>query len=77
MNLAEARFRKGLTQWDLKVKTGINQTKISLIERNYVVPRKEEKERLANALGVKAEEIVWPEDNCLSEVTPHGVVSNG
>jgi len=60
MNLTEVRFHKKMTQWDLKIRTGINQTKISLIERGYVLPRDEEKQRLAKALGVKVDQIDWP-----------------
>jgi ribosome-binding protein aMBF1 (putative translation factor) len=59
MNLAEVRFHKKMTQWDLKIRTWINQTKISLIERGYVSPRDEEKQKLAKALGVKADQIDW------------------
>jgi predicted transcriptional regulator len=60
MDLAEARFHCKLSQWDLRLKTGISQTKISLIERGYVVPRDEEKQRLAKALEVRADQIDWP-----------------
>lgn len=38
MNLSEARFKAKKTQWDLRLATGIHQSKISLIENNYVVP---------------------------------------
>jgi transcriptional regulator with XRE-family HTH domain len=61
VNLTEVRFHKRLTQWDLKVRTGINQTKISLIERGYVFPRDEEKQKLAMALGLTVDEIDWPQ----------------
>ena len=60
MTLAEARFYKKVTQWDLRLRTGINQTKISLIERGYVTPRYSEMEKLAQALGVTVEQIDWP-----------------
>lgn len=59
MNLREARFRKKLTQFDLRIKTGISQTKISHFERGYLIPREDEKKRIARALGVKASEVVW------------------
>lgn len=59
MTLKEARFKKGFTQFDLRLKTGIHQSKISLLERNYMVPREDEKARLAKALGVRSEEIKW------------------
>ena len=60
MDLAEARFRKRITQWRLAKRTKISATKISLIENGYIVPREEEKERLANALELQPEEIQWP-----------------
>jgi ribosome-binding protein aMBF1 (putative translation factor) len=61
MDLKEARFKKGISQWGLRMQTGINQTKICLIEKGYVTPTDEEKGILAKALGVEAPEIIWPE----------------
>ena len=60
MTLREARFFKGLKQWDISVKTGISQSKLSLIERGYVDPKGDEKKRIAKALGCKVAEI-FPE----------------
>jgi len=57
MTLREARFFKGLNQWDISVKTGIPQSKLSLIERGYVDPKEEEKKKIAKALGCKVEDI--------------------
>jgi len=59
MDLKTARFKKNLTQWDLKAKTGIHQSKISLMERGYLEPNKDEVKRLAKALGVKADDLTW------------------
>ena len=59
MKLREARFKKGLTQWDLRLRTGIHQTKISLIERGYVVPRDDEKLKLANALHCRESDLTF------------------
>jgi len=56
-----AMFRK--TQWDLKVLTGIHQSKLSLIERGYIEPTKQEKELIARALGFSANKIDWPGDS--------------
>ena len=67
MDLTVARKIKKLTQWDLKKKTGINQTKISLIERGYVVPTKKEKFLIAKALGFHIDEIKWPIDRCTTQ----------
>jgi len=59
MNLFEARARKRTTQWDLRKRTGIHQSKISLIERGYVIPSDEEKRQIASALGFGVAEISW------------------
>jgi hypothetical protein len=67
MDLKEARFKKGISQWGLRMQTGINQTKICLIEKGYVTPTDEEKRVLAEALGVEASEIIWPEVPILSK----------
>ncbi|MCK5219840.1 helix-turn-helix transcriptional regulator [bacterium] len=59
MDLREARFKKKLTQFDLCIKTGIQQSKISHFERGYLAPRDEERKRIAKALGVKASDLNW------------------
>lgn len=59
MKLSEARLKKGLNQWDIKLKTGIAQSKLSLIENGYVMPSDEEKNRISSALGVNADDIEW------------------
>jgi DNA-binding XRE family transcriptional regulator len=61
MTLREVRFYKGLNQWDLAIKTGICQSKLSLIERGYVNPKKDEKKLIAKVLGCKVSE-VFPEN---------------
>ena len=61
MDLRTTRILKGLNQYDLKLKTGIHQSKISLIERGYLVPGYVEKLKLAEALGVHISEIEWQE----------------
>jgi len=61
MDLKTLRTSKRITQWDLRNKTGISQTKICLIERGYIEPRTEEKKKIATALGVKKDEINWQE----------------
>jgi len=60
MNLVEARFKKRLTQLDLRLKTGIHQSRISMIENGYVSPREDEKIRLAKALKLRPDQIIWP-----------------
>lgn len=62
MDLATTRAMKKKTQWDLRRATGINQSKISLIEHGYIIPNDEEKAAIAGALRVAVNEIHWPED---------------
>ncbi|MCF8051569.1 MAG: helix-turn-helix transcriptional regulator [Desulfobacterales bacterium] len=59
MNLREARMKRQVTQWDLRLRAGINQSKVSLIERGYVQPSEEEKAAIAKALGLRVDEIEW------------------
>jgi len=61
MNLFEARAKRRMTQWDLRRKTGIHQSKISLIERGYVIPKEDEKARIARALRCRVQDI-FPSD---------------
>jgi transcriptional regulator with XRE-family HTH domain len=61
MDLREARFHKGFTQFDLRLKTAISQTKLSLIERGYVRPSKDDRARLVKALGLTPQDIEWPD----------------
>jgi len=60
MTLKEARFFKGLNQWDISVKTGIPQSKLSLVERGYIDLREDEKKKIAKVLGCKVTDI-FPE----------------
>ncbi len=57
MDMIEARFKSRMTQWDLALRTGISQAKISLIERGYVVPSDEDKRKISEALGYRDDEI--------------------
>lgn len=59
MRLVEARVKRRKTQWDLKKMAGINQTKVSLIERGYVTPTETEKAAIAEALGFNVDDIQW------------------
>ena len=59
MKLFEARARRRVTQWDMRKRTGIHQSKISLIERGYVDPSEAEKTMIAAALGFDVSEIQW------------------
>lgn len=55
--LREIRVVKRITQFQLRLSTGIHQSKISMIENGLVAPREDEKQGLAKALHVKPEEI--------------------
>lgn len=55
--LREVRVVKRVSQFQLRLSTGIHQSKISMIENSLVLPREEEKERLAKALHVRMQEI--------------------
>ncbi len=55
--LREVRFLKGFNQWDMALKTGISQTKISLIERGYVTLRQDKRRRIARALHSRVEDL--------------------
>ena len=59
--LKEFRFFKGISQPLLALETGIQQSKISLIENNLLVPREEEKKKIADALGVSIEKLFPPQ----------------
>ena len=56
-SLKETRFFKGISQHKLSHFSNVHQSRISLIENGLVLPREDEKEKLAKALGVAVEEI--------------------
>lgn len=55
--LREIRVIKRVTQFRLRLSTGIHQSKISMIENGLMEAREDEKQKLAKALHVKSEEI--------------------
>ena len=59
--LRKIRFFKRVTQPLLALKTGIQQSRISLIENELVTPREEEKQKIAKALGLRMEDIFTKE----------------
>ena len=63
MKLREARFKKNISQWALSAKSGVHQSRISLIENDLVTPNKREKLFISEALGVCILDIDWPEVN--------------
>lgn len=64
-HLREIRVIKRISQFRLRLSTGIHQSKISLIENALVQPREDEKKKLAKALDVKIEEI-WGQDEIVT-----------
>jgi transcriptional regulator with XRE-family HTH domain len=61
-HLREVRFKKRLNQYRLALLTQVHQSRISLIENDLIEPRDYEKKKLAEALGVKSEDL-FPEDD--------------
>lgn len=61
MEFKTARKLANKNQYDLTILTLIPQSKISLIENGYIEPSAAEKQRLAGALGLKVNDIEWPE----------------
>lgn len=61
--LREIREAKkvSFSQHHLSSLTGIDQKRVSLLERGLVEPRSDEKRRIAAALGVSVEEL-WPKE---------------
>jgi transcriptional regulator with XRE-family HTH domain len=55
--LRDVRVLKRITQFQLRLQTGINATKISFIENGLIEPREEEVKKFSKALGVRPEEI--------------------
>lgn len=55
--LKKVRFERRLTQCGLMLKTGIPQSRISLIENDYYSPTPEEARKIAKALGLKVEDV--------------------
>ena len=59
MDLLEARFRRRISQWELSRRSGVHQSRISLIENGHAA-REHEKTRLVKGLNMKLHEIEWP-----------------
>lgn len=57
--LRQARTFRELSQLDLVLLTGIGQTKISMLERGYKMPSKEEVHLLARALRFDPEDLIF------------------
>jgi DNA-binding XRE family transcriptional regulator len=55
--LREIRAVKRVTQFQLRISTGIHQSKISLIENELIEPKENEKRKLAKSLCARVEEV--------------------
>ncbi|UCE04452.1 MAG: helix-turn-helix transcriptional regulator [bacterium] len=53
MRLKDAMFVMGMTPYDLYSETGIDQSRISYIERGYISPREDEKQKIEDVMGIK------------------------
>jgi transcriptional regulator with XRE-family HTH domain len=60
-SLKVLRVERGLTQEQVYNRSGISMSRISLIETNKYIPSETEQHRLAKVLGVKKEDVAWPE----------------
>ncbi len=60
MDFRIARIKRRISQWELSYRTKISQGRISLFERGYRQPTKEQAAKIADALQVNIEEI-FPE----------------
>lgn len=47
-------------QLDLALKTGIGQPRISMIKNGWISPTQKERDLIAEALGMKSDEIYYP-----------------
>jgi len=56
-NLRIIRAKMRITQWQLRLMSGVNQTKISMAENDLIQLSLDEKKKLAKALGVSVSDI--------------------
>jgi transcriptional regulator with XRE-family HTH domain len=62
-NLRVIRAEKRITQFQLRLMTGIHQSKLSMAENDLIELRPAEKAKLAKALGVGVKDIWTSEPN--------------
>lgn len=51
------RLKQRISQWDMANKTGILQSRISLIENNHVIPKENELKQISKALEIPTNEL--------------------
>jgi transcriptional regulator with XRE-family HTH domain len=59
INLKKARLILGVSQWELEMRSGVHQSRISLFENGLKSPKEVEKVKLATALGLGLNDIEW------------------
>ncbi len=57
--LKQARESMGYTQLELMILTGIDRTRLSLLENGFYLPKLREIEKLAKALSVNPEDLLF------------------
>ena len=60
INLKKARLILGVSQWELEMRSGVHQSRISLFENGLKSPKEMEKVKMATALGLATDDIQWP-----------------
>lgn len=55
--LKKVRLLMGISQWEVALKTGVWQSRISLAENGLTELSKDEKKRIAKALGVQPKKL--------------------
>ena len=55
--LRKERILRQMSLYDMRARTGISVSKLSLVERGIEHPSEEEKHRLARALGVRLQDL--------------------
>ena len=63
------RIEMNLTQSRLSIKSGVEQFRISLLERGLAIPTPEQLERLSKVLGTSPEELLKPAKGVALEET--------
>ncbi len=69
--LRHARLDAGFTLFDMQQRAGIPQSRLSLIERGLVAPRRDEQERLADVLQLQIASL-FPKSGWSEGRTPDG-----
>ena len=60
ISLKTARSILGVSQWELEMRSGVHQSRISLFENGLKSPKETERIKLAAALGLRPNDIEWP-----------------